>query len=204
MGGGGGVFGIIAELPPDEATLTFVTFLIVLVFLEWLLNSIEKIAFDMGVLKLYEKLQKELMNMGILSFIAFVLLNSGQYLSPSLVEAFDMAHIVVFFMGIAFIIQAIFLVFYGSFAGRRYINFTRTASDILIQKYEALLFDVRRNWWFHKGSSLLPAFPSFRNAVEFRIIERLFVNQYKLPKEFEFAQYVTALFKVCNKRKICF
>ena len=136
--------------------------------------------------------------MGIISFGVFLFTLSQTSTSSSLYISFELAHIIFFFMALAFIVQALFLTFYANSAGKKFLHIMRTTPESLLLEYENMLSDSRKTWWFHYSSSLLPHYPSFRGDIEFRIIERLFIYQHKLSPEFSFAAYVNALFRVCT------
>ena len=191
------IFGIISNLQSFEGTLTFIGFLLFLVLLEWAFSFLEHAAEIRDMKELFDKLQKELMMMGIISFAVFIFdTASPSTKDGALFLSFEMTHIIVLFMALAFIFQAVFLVSYASVSGKRYLTAMRTASTDLLKQYKKLRNNRREWWWFHHGSSFLPAYPGFRTNIEFRIIERLFIYQHKLSHDFNFAYYVNALFKV--------
>lgn len=198
-----GVFGIIAIVQPIGSSLVFVGFLIFLVLLDIGFERLEILAERHEFTLLFEKLKKELMFLGIISFIVFIFestANPGdsKFLHDILLD-FEMTHIIILFMALAFIFQGIFLVNYASTSGKRYINALRSTSQGLIKKYKRLPKKSYGYWWFHFGPRLLPAFPAFRRDIEYKIIERLFIFQHKLSPEFDFANYVNELFMVCER-----
>ena len=188
------VFGIVATIESKYGTITFIGFLIFLVCLEHGFENLEHLAIDNGVSLLFEKLKKELMMMGIISFVVFIFVTAGGAANHTLYSSFEMTHVIVLFMALAFICQAFFIVSYASTAGKRYLNALRTSSMKLLRMYKKCRFDPKQWWYFHHGSSMLPAHPSFRTDIEFRIIERLFTFQHKLSADFNFANYVNMLF----------
>lgn len=191
------VFGIIGSLSSFEGTLTFIGFLIFLVILEGTFDTLERAAENRDMKPLFEKLEKELMMMGIISFAVFIFETAKPGSKDgALFLSFEMTHLIVLFMALAFIFQAVFLVSYASVSGKRYLAAMRAASSDLLMQYKKLKGTKKTEWWFHHGPSLLPAIPSFRTDIEFRIIERLFIYQHKLSHDFNFAHYVNALFKV--------
>jgi hypothetical protein len=193
------IFGIISQLRSFEGTLTFIGFLLFLVLLEWTFGFLEHAAEIRDMKELFEKLEKELMMMGIISFAVFIFdTASPSTKDGALFLSFEMTHMIVLFMALAFIFQAVFLVSYASVSGKRYLTAMRTASTDLLKQYKKLKNNRKKWWWFHHGFSFLPAYPGFRTNIEFRIIERLFIYQHKLSHDFNFAHYVNALFKVCS------
>jgi hypothetical protein len=192
------IFGIIVTLDSNVGTYAFIGFLIGLVVLEYFIEKLERIAEAKGLASLFQKLQKELMMMGVISFGVFIYQTAAHPPEGSiLLEAMEMTHIIVLFMALAFIVQAFFLVMYATVAGMRYLTIMRTSSETLVDEYRTLEHNPRASWWFHYGSSLIPGTCPLRANIETRIIERLFVRQHKLPPEFNFAQYISMLFEVC-------
>lgn len=191
------LFGIISSLPSKEGTGIFIGFLILLVLLESVYSTVLESAEERGLKDLFEKLQKELMMMGIISFVVFIYETANPFgpESPALLSV-EMTHIIVLFMALAFLAQGLFLTSYSVTSGKRYTLALRTDSKSLRKQYKNMKLNSSHSWWFHHGSSLLPAFPGFRTDIEFKIIERLFISQHKLSHEFNFAHYVNALFKV--------
>ena len=191
------IFGIVGSLQSFNGTVVFIGFLLFLVILESIVTNLEIAADHRGMKDLFEKLQRELMMMGIISFIVFIFQTSepGTHEGP-LFLSFEMTHIIVLFMALAFITQAVFLVSYASVSEKRYLAAMRTSSLELLAQYKSAKCDAFKWWWFHHGSPFLPAFPTFRLDIEFRIIERLFISQHRLSHEFNFAHYVNKLFKV--------
>ena len=69
------VFGIISDLQVTTATSVFLIFIVFIVVLEFLVKKLEEWAHKRGLLSLVEKMQKELMVMGIISFVIFMFEN---------------------------------------------------------------------------------------------------------------------------------
>jgi hypothetical protein len=138
--------------------------------------------------------------LGIISFSVFIYQSIATNSSDGYFEAFEFAHIVVLFMAIAFIIQALRLVNFAVMGGKDLLAATRLSFDELEKSYNDL--DGRKSslshWLFHNLPSWLPYYPKFRTFIEYRIIEKFFVEQHPLPKGFKFSKYAVVLFKVSN------
>jgi len=138
--------------------------------------------------------------MGIIGFAAFVftLIRGTPDSDPTFVS-FEVAHIVVFFMAIAFVMQAMFLTAYASLKGKTFIMALRTSTRVLITAYDNL-----KPVELHRFLNVSPYFPSIypsmihrlRSTIEFRIMERLFIAQHRLSPDFRFAHYVVKLFRL--------
>lgn len=104
-------FGSIGKLHPTTLVVIFDLTIVVVIALEFSLTKVRKWASKNNYDGLYKVLVKELLQLGIISFILF-LLESGGYTAEheNDLEAFDFTHIVVLFIAFAFIIQACFLV----------------------------------------------------------------------------------------------
>jgi hypothetical protein len=192
-----GVFGNLASIPSMPYSITLIAFFFFLMIMEIIVNSAENWARLRGLLVVFEKLQKELMMMGVVSFIVFCLTSfwiEGQSLNFTL--ELETAEITSLFMAVAFVLQASLLVSYASFAGKSYQWAARLSPEALINLYEDMNTDSWEYWLFHYLPSCLPCWPSFRADIEFRIIERLFIANHNLPAEFNFANYLTVLFSV--------
>ena len=175
------IFGIFADLPFVTAHTTFIGFLIFLVLLEYFFEWLEEMAEHVGIELLFEKMKKELMFMGLISFIVFIYTLIAQPAATDYIFlSFEMSHMIFFFMAIAFIIQALFLTSYASTTGKKFIMALRTSTKVLLDKYDKIEGKSRDWWWFHSAPSYLPAYPHFRSTIEFRIIERLFIYQHQL------------------------
>ena len=191
------VFGVVASLQSPQGTFIFIFFLILLVFLEAIVSAIEAAASRRGMKELFVKLQKELMMTGVISFIVYVFSNlKYSSFAEESAPSFEMTHIIILFMALAFVTQAVFLVSYATVSGKRYLAAMRTSSADLLTQYKSLQSHPYKWWWFHYSPSALPVYPSIRFDIEFRIVERLFIYQHKLPADFNFAHYVNDLFKV--------
>ena len=195
------VFGIISDLQVSTATVVFLLFILFIVVLEFLVKQLEHWADKRGLKALVEKMQKELMVMGVISFVIFMFENfsddpviedhtSGKFLS------FEMAHVIVLFMAFGFVCQASFLVYFAQHHGKKYMNAMRQSVAKLNESVAALVpssWDYRR---FHQWSPLVPFVSQLRQDIEFRIIGRYFTRAHSLPAEFDFANYVNRLFMV--------
>jgi hypothetical protein len=193
------VFGLLGTLESGVGTAVFVGFMAYLVSLEFVVEQIELSAEHNGLVSLFQKLQKELMMMGIISFTVFIITSAqGSALSGPMFEAFEMTHIIVLFMALAFIVQGIFLSNYAASQRKKYLLALRISCKDLIEKYDESKENKISWWWFHKGSMFLPSVAPLRGDIEYKMIEKLFIRQHHLPDEFNFAHYAVDLFKVRN------
>jgi hypothetical protein len=199
------VFGAILSLANVAGTLVFLFLLIFLVLLEASVAFAERLFNRNGYSEIFDKLKKELMILGIISFTVFIYESSADQSSSKLYQwflGFEIAHIIVLFMALSFIVQALILVQYASSEGRNLVVAVRKTSYELIQEYKKLestttsLYQRIQRYTFFHLASWVPLYPSFRDHIEYKIIERFFLRQHKLPREFKFSKYANALFKV--------
>lgn len=193
------VFGSLEIIHVKSGSAIFVLLLALLVALECLFRELKTLADRHGYNNILEKLKKELTLLGIISFIVFVYQSVAGKRDVQTLLAFETAHIIILFIGIAFIIQAVGLVHYAVIGGRRLLAATRKSFAHLEREYMAI--DANRSSFqykaFHYFPTWLPLYPQCRHDIEYRIIEKFFVEHHSLPNGFRFSKYATALFKVC-------
>lgn len=105
-------FGSIGELNPVAAVEIFVGVLGVIVVLDVVLGFSSNWATRHKYESLYAKLTKELLQLGIISFI-ILLFNAAGFEAThdhAYTEAFDFAHLIVLFIAFSFVILAVFLI----------------------------------------------------------------------------------------------
>ena len=141
------LFGIISDLPILTGSVVFIGFIAFLIAMEFGVKFMENWCDRKGVKSLIEKIEKELMIMGIISFLIFMF---EEFSTDPIIQdhtsakylAFEMAHLLVLFMAFAFVLQASFLVSFSQIYGRYYINAMRMSIDKLIENYHSL-FDPK-------------------------------------------------------------
>lgn len=190
------VFGIINEVGGFEGLVTFILVLALLVLLEYLFETLGEKARRNGYESIYEKLKKELTILGIISFTVFIYQAAAGSGQENYFVAFELAHIIVLFIAIAFIMQALLLVHYAYAGGQRLLAAIRTPFDDMVESFKdmmaapkslaALTFNTLPSW--------LPFYPRLRANIEYRIIEKFFLSQHPLPAGFRFSKYATILF----------
>jgi len=191
------VFGMASDLNATAGATVFIGLIFLLVCLEIGFSKVEHWSEHNQSKELFEKLKKELTMMGILSFTVFVYQTAYSAATESdYYEAFEMSHIVILFIAIAFIIQASFLLHFAIAEGDNFLKMSRTTpDDLLIQYRNMKATNPNQSWFFEKAPYWFPTIPSFRNDIRAKLIESLFINQHKLPDEFRFAQYISKLFQ---------
>ena len=118
------VFGALGDSHLIITTLVFCGLLLFLTFIEFSLERLDNYAERHNQQDLFNKLKYELMVLGILSFLLFIL-DSASIVqqNPNFFHAFEVAHIIVLFIALSFITQAIFLAQYANNAGNSFVPF---------------------------------------------------------------------------------
>jgi len=94
------VFGMLGTLNADACVTVFVGVLVLLILLEYLFEKLEKYAKDEKMSELFEKVRKELMMMGMLSFLIFlyetIAVSKGQAITNPYYESFEVCVPLIF------------------------------------------------------------------------------------------------------------
>ena len=198
------VFGLMGTLNSQAGVIVFVLLLVYLVILGEGFERLELWAQENDVIELIGKLKEELMMMGILSFTIFIYIEAaggGALSSGSKVYnyylAFEMSHVILLFITIAFIFQGAYLLSYAIKQGKTYLKSKRLSAKELLEEVNALKTESPlKHWMFHNIPWWFPAnYPSLRKRCEVKIIERLFLEYQKREEDFRFAHYISKLFQ---------
>jgi hypothetical protein len=198
------VFGLMGTLNSQAGVIIFVLLLVYLIVLEEGFAHLEHWAHQNDVIELIDKLKEELMMMGILSFTIFIYIEAaggGALSSGSKVYnyylAFEMSHVILLFITIAFIFQGAYLLSYAIKQGKTYLKSKRLSAKELLEEVNALKTESPlKHWMFHNIPWWFPAnYPSLRKRCEVKIIERLFLEYQKREEDFRFAHYISKLFQ---------
>jgi len=171
------------------------------------MTRLENLAIKSKSQKLLQHLKDELMMLGLMSLLLFIITSANNKFGSGktliLYESFELAHIIILFMAFAFLIQALFLVRYIQIELTRFLKYIRLDVEVLIEDYKRMLGEsnmideTSTNWdlWiFDNMPFWLPSFSNFRDSLEFKIIEKLFLQQHLVPDEFDFHKYISKLF----------
>jgi Ca2+-binding EF-hand superfamily protein len=187
----GSVYGEVREMGPVPGTVIFVAVIVLITVLEYMFDVLDEIAKRKDCVEILSKLKFELMILGMISFTVFIFESSaGEELTDSeWFEAFDLAHILILFIAIAFIVQAMFLFQYATHAGRHYLLHLRAFTSDCIEGLTRLEEspEGRRS----------DEFKDLIGTIEFKILEQLFFETYKnkgVATTFDVAKYVGFLF----------
>ena len=205
------IYGTIAYSSQYQAqTVLLISLFLVLSGLEICFRKLEKLAEKHKLIKLYEKLKQELMTLGIISFLIFIITQSAPDFASSASSynwylAFEVAHIIILFIALAFIVQACFLIRYAFHMQTTFFLFVRKKAVDVKVEYDEMIAEATntdgsfksftRLYFFDKMPYYLPSFSSYRDTVDFKVVEKLFLRNHPVPNEFDFSKYVSYLFQ---------
>jgi hypothetical protein len=175
-----------------------------IVVIEKLLNIAEKYSKKYGYNRLFQKIYKELMIMGFISFVIMLVSQKAVYKSIWF-HAFEVVHIVIFFIAFFFVIQALGLIIFSILRGRRLSKFAQMSSQQIVKKFDQSTkstdidfppaqWSLINYFFFYAPSSF--RFPRVREAMEYKILETFFIRIHFLPTEFNFSKYLNESYKL--------
>eukprot|EP01041_Mallomonas_annulata_P003494 gene3494-6955_t len=189
-------FGMIAEVRGAMGSFGFIIvilFLIIFDTITYLLKMLEEDYY--AVYEMIQVVYKELMIMGFVSFCIVMLqssnvFGSGHTISHAWMETIDLAHIVLFFSAIFFVIQATLLIILLIFLSKEYRRSHVKDTNIIIEEIRNL---ETKGHWFSKfcyNHKMIPG-SSLKYNSEFKVQYHLFRDTFGLPVAFDFALYLT-------------
>jgi len=188
------IYGIISTLEYQTATAIFIGFLLALFILETCFHVLEIFAKKYDFTTVFEKLKKELMILGIISFISRLAI-VNQCSTAQWFLAFEMSHIIVLYLAFSFICQAFFLVRYAASEGVHFHKSFLMSSEELVRQYS----ELNKRAYFKLCARLpvwIPKSLYWKSYAEYKIIQKSFFEEHNLPSRFQFANYAKLLFKV--------
>jgi hypothetical protein len=188
-------FGLVGSIDPNISMACLVIVIGFILTFEFVTGLLE---YTLEELPLYnrmmQKIYKELMQMGVMSFIIVIYEAtnaSGSAEEHNWILSIDFIHILLFFVAFFFVLHALYLMAVSISSSYSYVKmFHQQDSQLLIQignlnSLQRALFSCR----------YLPLSP-LRVKVEFRLIYALFRDTHKsLPKAFNFTLYLKKRFE---------
>lgn len=106
------ILGQIGKLSPTITLVVFLGALVVIILIEKFVDKVEEWCVENRYDIVFNKLQNQLMNLGIISFVVFAIESfSGQYeLIFEALHPFEFTHIILLSIAIAFVCQSVLLV----------------------------------------------------------------------------------------------
>ena len=180
-------FGIMKTIHPGVGTISFIAVVCFLIMFEYLTKFIDYMQdFYPSSYQMIQKIYKELMIMGIVSFS--VLMVGASISADNWIEAVDFAHILIFFTALFFVVHAFFLILLTA-------SLSNTYQRIHNMKITDILSKIAQNksWWgkilYNRFAVYIPG-SRLRSYVEFKILYALFRDTYHLPLSFNFSGYL--------------
>jgi len=180
-------------------------FIIFMLIQEHAIHHVEEVAKHSGYDGVFNKVSKEMMILGLVSFTTFVVFEGLNVSSDSVwYHAFHFSHFVMLFIALAFVFQALMLTKFISIQRQRLYRLFYVAESKIVSKYEFMMnyanntVRPRFMWFmytlFFEAPYSFP-YPALRDAMEYKIIEEHFVRTFLLPEQFHFAEYMSTRFQ---------
>ena len=186
-------FGLLNSINVQTGTLCFLSIIVFIVFFEYILEFVESCREDSpAIYQMLQKIFQELMVMGLVSFVITMMQTSRFYEeNENIVQAFDVTHIILFFMTISYVLHAFLLtslskIVAETFESYQFINLDEVIVSLRKKKNCVSEFILRSP--FIPGSQL-------REMAEFKILEIQFRSAYRLSPTFLFSTYLTGCFE---------
>lgn len=178
----------------------FILLVLFLIVLETLLHALHGIATQHGYQDLYAKVVNELMMLGIVSFVTFLIGAGSDVETSPWFKAVHFVHILTLFIGLAFILQVFFFLMTTTLYRRKlrrheFINPLEVIE--LHNKYRSKFPKMYNFFLFSSKWKFDISFSSFNigEIIEVKLIGNFFKNQYKLTNDFSFSSYIAQSYK---------
>ena len=192
------IFGMAGYLDSDIQILVLVILIIFIVLMDFLLELLGDFAKMYGLKILFETLKKDLTMLGIISFIAFLYIDIGalQGKVGMVFFSFETMHIILVFMGFAFVIQALLLLRFTVSQSMSILISQRISAKNLITLYN----DMKATnsyllFYYEHAPSWMPQMTSFRGDIENKIVEMHYKYIHNLSDDFPYPHYISKLLR---------
>lgn len=194
-------FGLISHLDPPTTLVVFCSLVFSLIGFEHFLEKVEHHAEEAKFSELVKKLYKELMIMGFIGFLVFILFNALTLDGDENFLAFEFAHITIFFMSIILVFRAIFVVVSSNRATAGFWRAHNQKCSVLLDRYSL----VKSTCWSMEalGYKYFPIFSGLFADIEYKIMEDFFHSDFNMSRyEFSFVDYLTMSNKLYAIEKV--
>lgn len=194
-------FGLIVHLDPTTTLVSFCLLVFALLLFDRTLEKIEHHAEEAKFGELVKKLYKELMIMGFIGFVIFILFNAFTLPHDDNYLAFEFGHITIFFIAIILVFRAIFVVISSNRATAGFWRAHNSSCSLLLERYIA----VRRSCWSLESLCFkyLPFWSGLYTDIEYKIMEDFFHSDFNISRyEFSFVDYLTMSNKLYAIEKV--
>lgn len=186
------VFGQVDYL---NATTTVVCFMLVIAFVvvvDYILGVTEHLLADNPIYdRIFRILYKELMMMGLITFLVIMLEALYEGASHEFYVSIDFAHILVFFQTLFFAFFAVLLIRMSFVYAKKYRQYAKQSVSDLLAQYKQ--FNTTCFGRFLLSRRYIP-FLSIVRTTEYKVLEKLFTSHYFVPDNFDFGAYLSGCF----------
>lgn len=178
-----------------NATTSVTCFILVIAFVvvvDFILGVTEHILAENPIYdRIFRILYKELMMMGLITFIIIMLEALYEEGDPDFYLNIDFAHILIFFQTLFFAAHAVLLIRMSFIFAKMYRHFGGNSLKDLLNQMRVLKQNCFTNYLLQ--FRLIPMLPVIR-SIEYKVLQTLFDSHYYLPPNFNFAAYLSGCF----------
>ena len=162
----------------DYVVYSFVVIVAFTILAELCLDHLEEVVSSVYH-KVLQKMYKELMLLGLISFGLFIASSSLKELDEYLLHSFEFAHLVLFFVGCLLVAQTVWTVFCNREIKKRvWVACNADWQTVLEPRYER----TRHASWYRFSSNFA--------AIQLQLFRHCFLEVFDLPQEFSFPHYL--------------
>jgi hypothetical protein len=184
-------FGVMGALDPIVSMASIYLVILFILIFEFVTGLLEYCIKESPLYnKMVQHIYKELMQMGIVSFLVVLYESVTLTADVKWIEAIDFAHILLFFFCIFFVIHAFVLMGTSVIQSHAYLKMDR-------QSYFACLesLSTRSVWSYVTYYFPLVNISGTRRVIEYKIISTIFQDTYcRIPSNFYFPLYLAKCF----------
>jgi hypothetical protein len=190
------IFALGKYLDFFHATVCFCVLIICTIVLEYIVHRTEHFIahkLPMHYLDIFNKVVKELMILGIVSFSIFIGEQAFALASKDYYLALEFAHVTIFFAALVFVVQATFLL---ALMNGIVSKWDRLAARSL----ESIISDGNE---INGSKTVSPTEKAaLREAMEFHIMKHQFIKTHRLEPKFDFVAYLEKSLAVSHFERV--
>ena len=173
-GAGGAVFG--GDVDFSLVSINLVGIIVFTLIFEGLTEALEEAVEDSALyLDMVTKVYKELMILGVLSFILALSVEFGVHVPPAWLHSFEWAHMIIFAVAGLYLGNAIVAIVAMEATFAEWVRSQNKSVKTTVDDLQAAHANGDGDW---------------REGADFKIIRLVFLSEYSLPKVFDYMSYV--------------
>lgn len=188
-------FGLVDNMDPTISLLCFLGVIFFVLFFEYCTGVLEFFLEESHLYnRMVQQVYKELMMMGLMSFVIIMYEASKTSVSDKeheVIIAIDFAHIILFYLTMFFVVHAFFLIKTSISAAFHYRRIFAQSTKSLLEAVEVMHTNKILKFFFELKYIPLS---SLRDRVEYNLIHTIFSSKYLLPEDFDFGAYLSQSF----------